>query len=75
MVNELSIELSYEDIRTAIVKLGFLIEVNKRFSSILSADIMFMCMISELFVFPTGGERVHADHLHRKRALYAKIRL
>ncbi|XP_037536614.1 carnosine N-methyltransferase [Nematolebias whitei] len=29
MVNELSIELSYEDIRTAIVKLGFLIEVEK----------------------------------------------
>ncbi|XP_017272675.1 carnosine N-methyltransferase isoform X1 [Kryptolebias marmoratus] len=29
MANELSIELSYEDIRTAIVKLGFLIEVEK----------------------------------------------
>nr|XP_015827710.2 carnosine N-methyltransferase isoform X1 [Nothobranchius furzeri] len=29
MVNELSIELSYEDVRTAIIKLGFLIEVEK----------------------------------------------
>ncbi|KAM4576923.1 carnosine N-methyltransferase [Odontesthes bonariensis] len=29
MANELSIELSYEDIRTAMVKLGFIIEVEK----------------------------------------------
>lgn len=28
MANELSVELSYEDIRTAMVKFGFLIEVS-----------------------------------------------
>lgn len=34
MANELSVELSYEDIRTAIIKIGFHIEVSQTLISI-----------------------------------------
>lgn len=75
MANELSVELSYEDIRRAMIKIGFHIEVNQ----ILIYTHVFTCSSSQIWhrvcVFPTGGERVRSDHLHRKRPLHVEIRL
>lgn len=80
MANELSVELSYEDIRRAMIKIGFHIEVHQIFIYIIYIFVyVFSCSSSQIWhivcVFPTGGERVGSDHLHRKRPLHVEIRL
>lgn len=73
MANELSVELSYEDIRTAVVTTGFHMEVRQTRARASSSPEL--CAQKKTSVSVQGGERVSADHLHREPALHAEVRL
>lgn len=67
MANELSVELCYEDIKAAMIKFGFHIEVNYALTYIsgLTGSVVTI-EIALIHISPAGGEGVHPNHLHRE---------